>query len=114
MSDNGHITDTRAEVTIRRLGSDDAAAVKRLAQRDSAREPRGVLLGAELNGRLLAAISTTTGELIADPFQRTAEIVETLRLSAGRANGRPRGARRLVARLRGVSDTRAALPASSR
>jgi hypothetical protein len=63
-------------ITIRRLSADDAAAVTWLAQRDTARAPRGELLGAELDGQLVAAISTTTGEAIADPFRRTAEIVE--------------------------------------
>jgi hypothetical protein len=75
-------------IKIRRLGADDDAAVTRLAQLDTARWPRGELIGAELDGHLVAAISTTTGEAIADPFRRTAEIVDVLRLRASQLNGR--------------------------
>jgi hypothetical protein len=115
MSENAHSIVTNTDVTIRRLGTGDAAAVKRLAQRDSAREPTGALLGAELDGQMLAAISTTTGEVVADPFQRTAEIVQALRLRVDRVDGRARGhAIRRLSRLRRASDTRAALPASYR
>jgi hypothetical protein len=89
-----------AGITIRRLGADDAAAVTRLAQRDTARAPSGELLGAELDGRLVAAISTTTGEAIADPFRRTAELVDVLRLRARQLNGRPERRPRLLSLLR--------------
>jgi hypothetical protein len=116
MSENARSIHTHTEVTtIRPLGTRDAAAVKRLAQRDSAREPAGALLGAELDGQLLAVISTTTGEVVADPFQRTAEIVHALRLRVDRVDGRARGhAIKLLSRLRRASDTGAALPASYR
>lgn len=72
-----------AGITLRRLGAGDAAAVKRLAQLDSRRPPNRSLLGAELEGRLLAAISLSSGETIADPFEPTAELVELLRIRAG-------------------------------
>jgi hypothetical protein len=96
-------------VTIRRLGADDAAAVTRLARLDNgelvangdevagataARAPSGELIGAELDGHLVAAISTTTGEAIADPFRRTVEIVEVLRLRTSQLNGSPTDTRR--------------------
>jgi hypothetical protein len=116
MNDNAqHTNDGQAaKMTIRVLRIEDVDAVTRLAQLDSSREPAGVLLGAELDGRLVAAISTSTGEVIADPFRRTAEIVGALRLrAAASVDGRPRGRmRRVVARLRGASKSRAALPAS--
>jgi hypothetical protein len=90
------------DITIRRLNTDDADAVIRLAQRDSARPPVGELLGAEVDGRLHAAISTTTRELIADPFHRTTEVVDLLRLGVVQLDRRPLGpARRLLAWLRG-------------
>ena len=85
-------------ITIRRLADADAAAIRELAQRDSARTPAGLLLGAELDGRLLAAISTTTGEVVADPFHPTARVVEVLRLRAAQLERRSRG-RGLLARL---------------
>jgi hypothetical protein len=79
-----------AGVTIRRLGADDAADVAQLAQLDSTRAPSGALLGADLNGSLVAAISIATGEVIADPFRRTAEIADVLRLRATQIDGPPR------------------------
>jgi hypothetical protein len=106
--------DHPAEVTIRSLGVGDGAAVSRLAQRDSARPPAGLLLGAEVGGRLLAAISARTGEVIADPFHRTAELVEALRERAGQIDGRPGGnARGLLARLRRSAAAKRAVPARS-
>jgi hypothetical protein len=87
-------------ITIRRLGAEDAAAVTRLAQRDTARAPSGELIGAELDGHLVAAISTTTGEAIADPFRRTAEIVEMLRVRLSQLNARPTFRTRLLSLLR--------------
>jgi hypothetical protein len=101
-----------AEVTIRRLSVDDDAAVTRLAQLDSSRAPAGVLLGAELDGRLMAAISATTGEVIADPFHRTAELVEALRVNAGQIDGRPGGSSRgLLSRLRRTTAAKRVQPA---
>jgi hypothetical protein len=83
-----------ATVSIRRLTVDDDAAVKRLAQLDSNGLPEGRLLGAEVEGRLLAAISLDGGEPIADPFSRTAELRSLLELRAAqlrrREHGRPR------------------------
>jgi hypothetical protein len=87
-------------ITIRRLGADDAAAVTWLAQRDTARAPSGELLGAVLDGHLVAAISTTTGEAIADPFRRTAEIVDVLRLRLSQLNASPTFRTRLLSLLR--------------
>ena len=87
-------------ITIRRLGADDDAAVTRLAQLDTARRPRGELIGAVLDGHLVAAISTTTGEAIADPFRRTAEIVEMLRMRLSQLNARPTFRTRLLSLLR--------------
>jgi hypothetical protein len=89
------------EVTIRRLGMLDDVAVSRIAELDSIRAPRGELFGAEVDGRLVAVVSTTTGEVAADPFRRTAEIVEMLRVHAADANGGPaRRHRRLASFLR--------------
>jgi hypothetical protein len=89
------------EVTIRRLGMLDDAAVSRIAELDSIRAPRGELFGAEMDGRLVAVVSATTGEVAADPFRRTAEIVEMLRRHAADANGGPaRPHRRLASFLR--------------
>ena len=78
------------------------------AQRDSARAPAAPLLGAFGEGRLLAALSLREGNLIADPFVRTAELREVLEWRAAHLRNRPRGRlRRLFGRI-----SRGALPAS--
>jgi hypothetical protein len=75
-------------ISIRRLGGDDAREVERLAQLDSRRPPEGALLGVEIEGRLLAAISLTTGESVADPFSRTGELRALLELRAAQLRRR--------------------------
>ena len=111
MNQDMHPHNDRIDVTIRALGARDVTQVKRLAQRDSSREPRGELLGAEVHGQLLAAVSTTTGEVIADPFQPTAAMVEALRLRASQTNGHPRGRLRgLLSRPHRSGERRSALP----
>jgi hypothetical protein len=100
MNEHTHPDTGRVELTIRPLGGSDAAELRRLAQRDSAREPSGEVLGAEVHGHLVAAVSTTTGEVVADPFRPTAEVVAALRQRANRANGHGGGVRTLLALLR--------------
>jgi hypothetical protein len=70
-------------VTLRLADGADGAALDRLAQLDSCPLPPGPHLLGERNGRIAAAISLATGELIADPFSRTAELCELLRCHAG-------------------------------
>jgi len=67
-------------ITIRPIGDADQPALARLAQLDSARQLHGTVLGAEVEGRLLAAISIDTGQVIADPFSRTSELRAMLQL----------------------------------
>jgi hypothetical protein len=89
MSDNHFPTTTQTDgISIRRLGGDDLAEVERLAQLDSRRPPEGALLGVEIEGRLLAAISLTTGESMADPFSRTGELRALLELRAAQLRRR--------------------------
>lgn len=66
-------------LTIRMAVSADAAALDRLAQLDSASPPGPVpMLVAEVDGELRAALPLDGGRAIADPFQRTAELVALL------------------------------------
>jgi hypothetical protein len=67
-------------VTIRADQATDRAALRRVAQRDSRPIPRGELLVAEVDGEIQAAIALATGEVIADPFRPTAELVRMLGL----------------------------------
>jgi hypothetical protein len=70
-------------VTLRLADTPDAPALERLAQLESRRHvPPGPHLVAIRDGRVDAAISLSTREVIADPFQRTAELCELLRCQA--------------------------------
>jgi len=75
-------------LTIRDLGPADAGTVERIAALDSRHAPEAPLLGAEVEGRLLAAVSIRTGEAVADPFSRTAELTDLLQLRAAQMRGR--------------------------
>jgi hypothetical protein len=70
-------------VTLHLACDRDRPVLARLAQLDSRRLPPGPHLVAIREGRIDAAISLTTGEVIADPFRRTAELCELLRSHAG-------------------------------
>ena len=87
-----------ASVTIRRLSEAERGRVKLIAELDSMRVPEAPWLGAEVGGRVLAVISLASGETVADPFSRTAELRAMLELRAAQlrrpANGRPNRARR--------------------
>jgi hypothetical protein len=70
--------------TTLRLGTaDDVAALGRLAELDCRRLPPGPHLVAERDGRIDAALSLATGEVVADPFRPTADLGELLRCHAG-------------------------------
>jgi hypothetical protein len=84
-------------ITIRRANPAEAA-VARLAQLDSAPAPAGELLAAEVDGELRAAVSLTDGSAIADPFERTVELVELLRAQV--KSQVPRGRAALASRVR--------------
>ena len=76
-------------ITIRPAYPDDAAALRRLAALDSALVPRGELLVAEIDGELRVAVSLDDLSAIADPFTRTAEIVELLRSHVAQHTAQP-------------------------
>jgi hypothetical protein len=65
-------------VTIRLSRDDDAEPIRCLAELDSRRAPSGRVMLAEVDGELVAAVPTGGGPAIADPFRRTAQIVEIL------------------------------------
>ena len=86
-----------SDLTLRICDEADYSALERLAERDSAVVPAGRMLAAESSGRLLAAISLQSGEVIADPFLRTGDAVDLLRRRAAQlrqAHG-PSGPRRI-------------------
>jgi hypothetical protein len=98
-------------VTVRHATRADLPAVARLAELDSAQAPSGRILVAELDGSVVAAISLDSGEVFADPFVSTADVVEDLRAKAvqvRRADDLETGLRAasLMARVREVRQRR--------
>ena len=92
-------TTTSHSVMIRPAYPDDASALRRLADLDSATVPSQPLLVAEVDGALRVAVSITDLTAIADPFASTAPIVELVRDHI-RHTDHPAGARRsLLSRL---------------
>ena len=90
-----------ASIAIRTARQDDYVALWQVASLDSGLVPDAPLLVAEAEGEIVAALSLSTGEAIADPFRRTAEAVALMRMRASqlpRDSARPRG---LLRRLRG-------------
>ena len=76
------MTSTASSLTIRHATATDEADLIRLAALDSSRVPSGELLVAQVEGNLVAALSVDTGAAIADPFEHTAAIVDSLRAQA--------------------------------
>jgi hypothetical protein len=75
-------------ISIRPFADSDARAVRAIAQRDSSTVPAGMLLVAEAGGRVRAVLSLDTGEVVADPFAPSRELVDLLRARARQLNGR--------------------------
>ena len=79
-----------ASITLRPATAADTPWLERLASLDSRRLPEGTLLVAERDGNIVAAAAEETLEAVADPFQRTADVVALLRRHAvGRRNAVP-------------------------
>jgi hypothetical protein len=87
-----------ASLTIRYAGPADVDAIDRLAQLDSRRAPRGVVLVAEVGDELWAAHSLDDAHTVSDPFRPTGELVALLvergrqlrRAARGRTQALPR------------------------
>ncbi len=72
------------DIAIRSSSPHDDASLRVLAQLDSAPDfpLDGDLLVAEINGRIVAAREVAGGRVIADPFERTAFLVDLLSVRA--------------------------------
>ena len=101
-----------ARLTIRWATPDDAVPIARLAQRDTSRPPRGVVLLAEVGQEqeLWAAISLDDGHLIADPFKLSGELAFDLAQRARRLKRAERGRMGRLPRVFPVGADDAALP----
>ena len=83
MTSTAH-THTDAPLAVRHATAADAAALRDLALLDSARPLTGPVLLAELGGTLVAARSLADDRAVADPFVRTAAVLDVLRAYAAR------------------------------
>jgi hypothetical protein len=72
-------TVTDLPITIRMAYPDDASALRRLAELDSAAVPAEPLMLAEVDGELQVAVSMSDLSTIADPFVPTAHVVDLVR-----------------------------------
>ena len=73
---------TTPTISIRAATTGDGPALARLAALDSAPVPFGPVLLAEVDGQPRAALSFRDDRVIGDPFTRTADLVEMLRVHA--------------------------------
>jgi hypothetical protein len=74
-------------VIVRAASPGDAVALERVAGLDSVHLPGGPMLVAEVGEDLRAALCLSDGTVVADPFHRTAEVVELLRARAAELSG---------------------------
>jgi hypothetical protein len=75
-------------ITIRHSQIGDGSALARLAALDDRPELHHEALLGFVDGELKAAVALPGGEAIADPFERTADLVELLRLRANQRGER--------------------------
>ena len=86
------------ELTLRYATASDAAAVDTLAQLDSRRAPRGLVLLAEVDGTPWGAVSLDDGHVVADPFRPTGELSFLLAQRARQLSAAARPPRRFTRR----------------
>ncbi|WP_354697955.1 hypothetical protein [Paraconexibacter sp. AEG42_29] len=102
-----HTAPAPQSVAIRTATPDDSATIVRLAALDSSAVPAGPHLIGTVDGVPAAAISLSTGAVVADPFTPTAALVALLRMRAehlrgpARSPGGLRGAGRIGLSVRG-------------
>jgi hypothetical protein len=87
--DSHRIASWMNDVSLRLASASDRAALDRLAMRDDRPLPPSPHLVAARDGELAVALSLVTGEIVADPFQRTAELQALLRCYAAGAHVEP-------------------------
>ena len=90
-----------SSIAIRPSRPSDASELHQLAALDSARPLVGDALLAFVDDAPVAALSLTDGRVVADPFERTADIVDLMRIRAARLHGaRERARTRIPLRAR--------------
>jgi hypothetical protein len=87
-------------IVIRLATLTDSRTLGNLAALDSRHPLAGPAMLAEVDGVVRAALDLADGSVAADPFVRTAEVVELLRLRARRLQGDAPATRTALTRLR--------------
>jgi hypothetical protein len=87
------------ELTLRYATPADAEAIDSLAQLDSRRAPRGLVLLAEVDGAPWGAVSLDDGQVVADPFRPTGELVALLTERARQVGRSERGRMHVLPRV---------------
>lgn len=87
------------DIAVRYATEADGPALERLAALDSAPVPSGEVLVAKVGGEVQSAIEVATGTTIADPFRRTAHLVDLLGVRAAGLRGGASSRRPLRSRL---------------
>jgi hypothetical protein len=77
-----NVTHIDSEITIRAARAADMPELARVAGRDTHELPAAPLLVGTVGDRVRAAISLADGSYVADPFHRTSELVEMLKIRA--------------------------------
>ena len=77
------------DISIRFATPADHEDVRRLAALDSAGRTEGDALVAVVDGRIRAVLALGEGRVIADPFERSAELASLLRLRARQLDDGP-------------------------
>jgi hypothetical protein len=88
-------------IVLQKATAEHEAALRELAQLDSARAVTRPALMAIVDGRLIAAASLHDGRIVADPFADTQEAVALLRVRVASRRGGGRSRRLTRGRRRG-------------
>ena len=88
-ADTVPMTSSPAALSLRHATPADSAAVAYLAALDDAERLTGSVLVAFDGDRPVAAVSLDDGRAVADPFTRTADVVDLLRLRARQQSSGP-------------------------
>lgn len=95
-----------SEITIGMLSSEHAEELRTVAERDTSEVPAGMVVGARVDGRLVAARSVTDGRAVADPFVHTEPVQHLLAERVAQIRGtRTGGVRHALARLSAQSSS---------
>jgi hypothetical protein len=86
-------------LTIRRSDVADSGALARLAALDSSSPLTGDAVIAEVGREIWAAVEIDSGNVIADPFRPSADLVDLLRVRVEHLRSEGSGQRRRLARL---------------